>query len=78
VRSAFDRRVLPDPVLALVRACQQRAPAHLAGGAALSGAHLSHRLSGDVDLFCHRAEDVRVLVRELPDVRDFHAWLLRE
>lgn len=68
MRSAFDRRVLPDPVLDLVRACQRRAPAHLAGGAALSGAHLSHRLSGDVDLFCHRAEDVRVLVREMPDV----------
>ena len=66
--SSFDRRVLPDPVLGLVRACQRRVSAHLAGGAALSGAHLAHRLSGDVDLFCHRAEDVRTLVRELPEV----------
>jgi hypothetical protein len=49
VRSSFDRRVLPDPVLGLVRVCQRHVPAHLAGGAALSGAHLSHRLSGDVD-----------------------------
>jgi hypothetical protein len=68
VRSAFDRRVVPDPVIALVRALQQRAPCHLGGGAALSGAHLSHRLSGDVDLFCHDHQDVRALVRELPSV----------
>jgi hypothetical protein len=65
MRSSFDRRVLPDPVLELVRACQRRVPCHLGGGAALSGAHLGHRLSGDVDLFCHQAEDVRTLVREL-------------
>jgi Nucleotidyl transferase AbiEii toxin, Type IV TA system len=68
VRSSFDRRVVPDEALALVRACQRRVPAHLAGGAALSGAYLAHRLSGDLDLFCHQAEDVRLLVRELPDI----------
>jgi hypothetical protein len=68
VLSSFDRRVVPDPVLALVRACQRRVPCHLAGGAALGGAHLAHRLSGDVDLFCHRAEEVRHLVQQLPDV----------
>lgn len=68
MREAFDRRVVPEDALALVRACQRRVPAHLAGGAALSGAYLAHRLSGDLDLFCHRAEDVRVLVRELPEI----------
>jgi hypothetical protein len=68
VLSSFDRRVVPDPVLALVRACQRRVPCHLAGGAALGGAHLAHRLSGDVDLFCHRAEEVRHLVQQLPEV----------
>jgi len=68
VRSAFDRRVVSDQALDLVRACQRRVPCHLAGGAALSGAHLSHRLSGDLDLFCHRAEDVRELVRALPAI----------
>ncbi|MBI4950447.1 MAG: nucleotidyl transferase AbiEii/AbiGii toxin family protein [Myxococcales bacterium] len=68
MRSSFDRRVVPEPVIQLVRACQRRAPAHFAGGAALSGAHLAHRLSGDVDLFCHRAEDVRTLVRALPEL----------
>ena len=40
------------------------------GAAALSGAHLAHRLSGDVDLFCHSAEDVRTLVRGLPSISE--------
>lgn len=68
MRNAFDRRVVPDAALELVRACQRRVPCHLGGGAALSGAHLAHRLSGDLDLFCHERTDVRTLVRELPDV----------
>mgnify|MGYP001578625220 CR=1 FL=1 len=68
MRSAFDRRVLSDPVLGLVLACQRRLPCHLGGGAALSGAYLAHRLSRDVDLFCHQPEHVRSLVRELPEV----------
>jgi predicted nucleotidyltransferase component of viral defense system len=68
VASSFDRRVVPEAVLDLVRALQLRATSHLAGGAALAGLYLSHRLSADVDLFCHDAEFVRSLVRELPDV----------
>jgi Nucleotidyl transferase AbiEii toxin, Type IV TA system len=68
VRSLFDRRVLPDSALAFVRACQERVPCHLGGGAALSGAFLAHRLSRDVDLFCHDASHVRDLVRELPAI----------
>jgi hypothetical protein len=68
MRSRFDRRVLPDDVLELVRALQRRVPCHLAGGAALSGAHLAHRLSGDVDLFCHDARDLRELVASLGEV----------
>lgn len=68
MRSSFDRRVVPEDALALVRACQKRVPAHLAGGAALSGAYLAHRLSGDLDLFCHGPDDVRTLVRELPEI----------
>lgn len=68
MRSAFDRRVLPDPVLQLLRACQRRVACHLAGGAALSGAYLGHRLSGDVDLFCHHPDEVRLLVRSLPEI----------
>ncbi len=68
MRNAFDRRVVPDDVLALIRACQQRVPTHLAGGAALSGAYLAHRLSLDIDLVCHQSDDIRTLVREFPDV----------
>lgn len=65
---AFDRRVTPEPVLALVRALQRRATSHLAGGAALGGLYLRHRLSADVDLFCHELEAVRSIVRDLPAV----------
>ncbi len=40
MREAFDRRVVPEDALALVRACQRRVPAHLAGGARpRSGCH---------------------------------------
>jgi hypothetical protein len=55
-------------VLGLVRALQRRATSHLAGGAALGGLYLLHRLSADVDLFCHEVDLVRSLVRALPDV----------
>jgi Nucleotidyl transferase AbiEii toxin, Type IV TA system len=68
VRSTFDRRVVSDTVLEVIRACQRRAPCHLGGGAALSGAYLSHRLSGDVDLMCHQPSDVRLLTAELPAI----------
>jgi hypothetical protein len=64
----LDRRVLDDEAVAIVQACQARVTCHLAGGAALSAAYLHHRLSGDIDLFCHAADDVRALVRSLDDV----------
>ncbi len=66
--SAFDRRVVPTSVLDFVRACQKRVPCHLGGGAALSGAHLAHRMTGDIDLFCHDPDEMRSLVRLLPEV----------
>jgi hypothetical protein len=68
VPDAFDRRVTPEPVLELVRALQRRATSHLAGGAALGGLYLHHRLSADIDLFCHEPEAIRTIVRELPGV----------
>jgi Nucleotidyl transferase AbiEii toxin, Type IV TA system len=64
----FDQRVVPAKVLELLRHCRQEAPFHLGGGAVLSGVHLGHRLSSDVDVFCHDLEDVRRLVRALPDI----------
>ena len=66
MRKTFDRRVLSDSTLDFVRACQQAVPCHLAGGAALSGAYLSHRLSADIDLFCHDIEHARELKSQLP------------
>jgi predicted nucleotidyltransferase component of viral defense system len=53
MRAELDRRVIPEVIIDLVRSVQAREPAHLAGGVALSGAHLAHRLSADVDLFVH-------------------------
>lgn len=66
MRKTFDRRVVPDFVLEFVRACQERIPCHLGGGAALAGAYLGHRMTGDIDLFCHDGEDMRALVGLLP------------
>jgi hypothetical protein len=67
MRKTFDRRVVPDSVLGFVRACQERIPCHLGGGAALAGAYLGHRTTGDIDLFVHDGEAMRALVGLLPD-----------
>jgi hypothetical protein len=66
MRKTFDRRVVPDFVLDFVRACQTRFPCHLGGGAALAGAYLGHRTTGDIDLFVHDSEEMRALVGFLP------------
>jgi Nucleotidyl transferase AbiEii toxin, Type IV TA system len=68
VRKSFDRRVLPERLLDFVRRCQERVPCHLAGGAALAGAYLGHRTTGDIDLFFHDAEPMRQLVVALSEV----------
>ncbi|HVY30588.1 MAG TPA: nucleotidyl transferase AbiEii/AbiGii toxin family protein [Polyangiaceae bacterium] len=53
--------MVPARVLELVAASQSAVPSRLGGGAALSGVHLGHRLSRDIDLFF----DDKRLVREL-------------
>lgn len=63
----IDRRVMPEAVIDLVRTVQKLEPSHLAGGAALSGAHLAHRLSADVDLFVHDRAAHRRACRHLQD-----------
>jgi hypothetical protein len=68
VLKTFDRRVIGDEMLAFVRVCQAEAPCHLGGGVALAGAHLAHRLSGDVDLFCHDHDAMRRLATALPRI----------
>jgi hypothetical protein len=64
----FDRRVVPGSVIELLRACQEAAACHLAGGAALSGVYLGHRLTGDLDLFVHDREEMRSLAHLLPGI----------
>jgi hypothetical protein len=64
----FDRRIIPDETLGLVRACQRRVACTLGGGAALGGAYLGHRLSNDIDLFLSNAADVPLLARGLPEL----------
>lgn len=69
----FDARVVPSWVLNLVRQIQARARCQLGGGVALSGAHLSHRLSHDVDLFFSNQEELRLLTSQLIDVGLAHS-----
>jgi hypothetical protein len=66
--SGFDPRIVPPSRLAIVRTVQQRVSCRLGGGAALSGIHLRHRLSRDLDLFFDREDSVRDVVRVLPDL----------
>lgn len=66
--STFDRRIVSEEALAFVRECQRRESCHLGGGAALAGVWLRHRLSRDLDLFCHERDAVRSLARQLPDI----------
>jgi hypothetical protein len=68
VRSRFDRRVISEQALAFIRACQERVPCHLAGGVAVAGTILGHRLSRDIDLFVHDREAHRELVDALAEV----------
>lgn len=66
MRKTFDRRIVPDFALGFIRACQERVPCHLGGGAALAGVYLGHRTTGDIDLFVHDSEDMRALAGLLP------------
>ncbi|MDY0002399.1 MAG: nucleotidyl transferase AbiEii/AbiGii toxin family protein, partial [Polyangia bacterium] len=64
----FDRRIVPDTVVELLLACQRLVPCRLAGGAALAGAYLRHRLSNDLDLFVPGASDVLALERGIESI----------
>jgi hypothetical protein len=68
VRNTFDRRIVPDTLLEFIRSWQKRASCHLGGGAALAGAYLGHRTTGDVGLFFHEASELRLLVQTMSDV----------
>lgn len=67
MRAAFDARIASAEVLRFIRECQARVPCSLAGGVALSGAYLGHRLSKDVDLFFRDRSSLRLLTDALSE-----------
>lgn len=67
MRAAFDARIVSPDVLRFIRECQARVRCSLAGGVALSGAYLGHRLSKDVDLFFRDRSSLRRLADALSE-----------
>ena len=67
MRAAFDVRIASPEVLRFIRECQARVRCSLAGGVALSGAYLAHRLSKDVDLFFRDRSSLRRLTDALAE-----------
>jgi hypothetical protein len=67
MRAAFDARIASPAVLRFIRECQSRVHCSLAGGVALSGAYLGHRLSKDIDLFCRDQTSLRRLADALSE-----------
>jgi hypothetical protein len=65
---SWDYRVVPAEVLDLLARAQELAPSRVAGGAALSGVHLAHRLSRDVDVFFDEKERIRELLPQLGEL----------
>jgi hypothetical protein len=65
--AAFDARVASPLALRFIRECQARVRCSVAGGVALSGAHLGHRLTRDVDFFLCDRTALRRLADELPE-----------
>lgn len=66
--ATFDRRIVQPSTLRFLQVCHARTPFHLAGGAALSGVHLRHRLSRDADLFFHDRQTHRDAASLLPEI----------
>jgi hypothetical protein len=68
VPTRFDTRVVGPDVVSFLQGCAGAAACHLGGGAALAGVHLRHRVSADVDLFVHDADEHEALVKALPAI----------
>lgn len=64
---SWDSRIVSPARVEFVRAIQKESQCRLSGGAALSGVHLRHRLSNDLDLFCHERQAVRDVLRACGD-----------
>jgi hypothetical protein len=67
MRTVFDARIASPEVLRFIRECQSRVHCSLAGGVALSGAYLGHRLSKDIDLFFRDRPSLRLLAEALTE-----------
>jgi hypothetical protein len=65
---SWDYRVVPAQVLDLLARSQEIAASRVAGGAALSGVHLAHRLSRDVDVFFDDKQQIRELLPQLGEL----------
>lgn len=65
---SWNYTVVPGEVLDLLARAQEIAPSRVAGGAALSGVHLGHRLSRDVDVFFDDKRAIRELLPQLADL----------
>lgn len=63
---SWDSRVVPARLVELLSHSQAAIPSRVGGGAALSGVHLRHRLSHDVDLFFHERPLVREALLQMP------------
>jgi hypothetical protein len=63
---SWDPRVVPARLVELLGRVQGAVPSRVAGGAALSGVHLRHRLSRDVDLFFDEQQLVRQAATQMP------------
>lgn len=62
MQNSWDTRVVSGQLLDFIRSVQHPS-CRLSGGAVLSGVHLRHRLSNDLDFFCDTREIVRELLR---------------
>ncbi len=63
---SWDSRVVPVRLVELLSHSQATVPSRVAGGAALSGVHLRHRLSRAVDLFFQDQTQVRDALLRMP------------
>ena len=68
--NTFDRRVIANETLAVLRQLCDFGDARLGGGAALSGVDLHHRLSNDVDIFFPDRLEHRATVARLSELAE--------
>jgi hypothetical protein len=68
VSLSWNHDVVPAVVIQFLATTQAAVPSRLGGGTALSGLHLGHRLSRDLDLFFDEKEKVRELLPQIAPI----------